>query len=54
MWSPGKMRPQQFEIAGDHGEQVVKIVRNTAGKSSDGLQLLRLHQVLLQAGTITL
>ena len=37
----------EFEISGDHREQVVEVVRNTAGELSDGLHLLALVKLFL-------
>jgi hypothetical protein len=38
---------QQLQIAHDDGEQIVEIVRNTAGKLPYRLHLLRLAELLL-------
>ena len=40
---------QEFEIAEDHREQVVEVVRDTAGELADGLDLLRLAERRLGA-----
>src|SRR5829696_8895333 len=40
---------QQFEIAEDHREQVVEIMRDSAGELADGLDLLRLAKCGLGA-----
>ena len=38
---------QDFDRAGDDGEDVVEVVRDAAGELADGLHLLRLPQLLL-------
>jgi hypothetical protein len=35
---------QCFEVAGDDGQQVIKIVRNTDGERADPVNLLRLNE----------
>ena len=40
---------QQFQIAGDHRQQVVEVVRDAAGQLADRLHLLGLAQLLLHA-----
>ena len=39
--------PQQFEVGGDHLQQLVEIVRHAAGELADRLQPLRLYQLTL-------
>ena len=39
-----EMLLQQLEVAGDHEQQVVEVVRDAAGQLPDGLHLLRLRQ----------
>ena len=38
---------RKLRIAHDHGQNIVKIMGNAAGKGSDGLHLLRLPELLL-------
>ncbi len=35
---------QRLQIAGDHGEHIVEVVRQAAGELADGFHFLRLHQ----------
>src|SRR5216683_2211322 len=37
----------QFEVAGDRGQQIVKVMRNSSGELTDGFHLLRLAERLL-------
>ena len=39
--------PQQFEVGGDHLQQLVEIVRHAAGELADRLQPLRGYQLTL-------
>ena len=39
---------QQFQRSENDGQQVVEIVRDTAGEAADGFHLLRLEQLLLE------
>jgi hypothetical protein len=43
---------QCFDPATDHRQQIIEIVRNTAGQVPDGLHLLRLTQRLLGPRTL--
>ncbi len=36
---------QQVDVSEDHGQQVVKVMRDAPGELADGLHFLRLHQV---------
>ena len=38
-----------FQVAEDHGEKIVEVVRHTAGELADALHLLRLGELLLRA-----
>ena len=38
----GELRAQHFGAAGDHGQQVVEVVRGAAGEPADRLDLVRL------------
>ena len=40
-------RDQRFGGAGDHGQHVVEVVRDAAGELADGVQFLRLQQLVL-------
>ena len=44
-----ELRPRgnEFRVADDRGEQVVEIVRHTAGQTPDSLHLLRMAQLFL-------
>ena len=39
---------REQRVAGDHGQQVVEVVRDAAGELADRVELLRLAQLLLQ------
>jgi len=39
---------QQIEIAADHLQQIVEIMRHAAGQLTDGLHLLGLGELVLQ------
>jgi hypothetical protein len=43
----GKPCDQRFGGAGDHGQHVVEVVRDAAGELADGVELLRLQQLVL-------
>jgi len=43
---------QQLQVAGDHGKQVVEIVRNAAGELAQRIQALRVRQLLLAASAL--
>ena len=40
-------RDQRFGGAGDHGQHVVEVVRDAAGELADGVQFLRLQELVL-------
>ena len=42
-----KTRDQRFGGAGDHRQHVVEVVRDAAGELADGVELLRLQQLVL-------
>ena len=46
--------PQQVDIADDHAQHVVEIMRHAAGQIADGLHLLRLVELRLQLGPLDL
>ena len=43
---------QKFRITGNHHQQVVKVVRDTACEASDGFHLLRLTQLLFEGAAL--
>ena len=45
-------RQQQIAVAGDHGQQIVEIVRHAAGQPAHRLHLLRLPELLLQPDAV--
>src|SRR5260221_9665942 len=45
----GQIVEHPMAVAGDHGQQIVEVMRNTPGEPSDGFHLMRLQQVRLEA-----
>ena len=52
-WSPRRLSGE-LAVAADRGQQVVEVVRHAAGELADGLHLLRLPQLALEADPLLL
>jgi hypothetical protein len=45
----GKIRFQQLQVAGDHRQHVVEVMRDATGQLADGVESLRMRELLFGA-----